>query len=60
MDEDEYGVAVSVWHPDAPKVELRLSWVEPQTRDRLLQAAASLAEQATNISMNLAAEDSDD
>jgi len=56
MDEDEYGIAVSVWHPDVAKVELRLSWVEPQSRERMLQAAASIAEQALNISMNMAAE----
>jgi len=55
-DEDEYGISVSVWHPDVAKVELQLSWAEPQSRDGLLQAAASIAEQATNISMNLAAE----
>jgi len=54
MDEDEYGLSVAVWFPDAPKVEVRLTWAEPMLRGLLIEAAADLAGKVLDISKSMA------
>ena len=56
MDEDEYGVAVSVMHSEAPTVTLRLTWVYEQDDERLFKAFADISQRALGISRSLVEE----
>jgi len=52
-DEDEYGFAVELRHPDRPTVRIGLSWEEEQHMSVLQAAAVDLVERAVEISARM-------
>jgi len=59
-DEEQYGISVSIWHPDTPKVEVKLSWPDEKSREVLTEAAFTLTTYALGISERMVSEADDD